>query len=99
MTQSVLRFERGSRPPAVECYRLARDNINQLFVRPAPREKKEPAPEAEEPVETEAQKQEQALQSALELKSIKSELNLSDHTQIIKYEPNLNHGACKVQGK
>ena len=35
---------------------------------------------------------------ALELKSIKSELNLSDRTQIIKYEPNVTHGACKVEG-
>lgn len=34
----------------------------------------------------------------MELKSIKSELNLSDHTQIIKYEPNVKHGACKVEG-
>ncbi|XP_050358772.1 bromodomain adjacent to zinc finger domain protein 2B-like isoform X15 [Nymphalis io] len=35
---------------------------------------------------------------ALELRSIKSELNLSDRTQIIKYEPNVTHGACKVEG-
>ncbi|XP_063370993.1 uncharacterized protein LOC134659272 [Cydia amplana] len=47
---------------------------------------------------TEALKKEEALKSELELKSIKSELNLSDHTQIIKYEPNVKHGACKVEG-
>ncbi|XP_050669152.1 bromodomain adjacent to zinc finger domain protein 2B-like isoform X8 [Leptidea sinapis] len=33
---------------------------------------------------------------ALELRSIKNELNLSDRTQIIKYEP--NNSACKVEG-
>ncbi|KAJ8707129.1 hypothetical protein PYW08_011263 [Mythimna loreyi] len=66
----------------------------------APREKKEPTPtEPEKPnPETEAQKKEEALKSEMELKSIKSELNLSDHTQIIKYEPNVKHGACKVEG-
>ncbi|KAG7312731.1 hypothetical protein JYU34_001103 [Plutella xylostella] len=42
---------------------------------------------------------EEALKTERELKSIKSELNLSDHTQIIKYEPNMKHGACKIQGK
>ncbi|XP_063391251.1 uncharacterized protein LOC134676799 [Cydia fagiglandana] len=47
---------------------------------------------------TEALKKEEALKSELELKNIKSELNLSDHTQIIKYEPNVKHGACKVEG-
>lgn len=49
--------------------------------------------------ETEALKKEEALKTEMELKSIKSELNLSDHTQIIKYEPNVKHGACKVEGE
>ncbi|XP_061381382.1 bromodomain adjacent to zinc finger domain protein 2B isoform X9 [Danaus plexippus] len=35
---------------------------------------------------------------AQELRSIKNELNLSDRTQIIKYEPNVTHGVCKVEG-
>ncbi|KAL0809669.1 hypothetical protein ABMA28_011189 [Loxostege sticticalis] len=63
------------------------------------REKKETTPSDAERLtsETEALK-EQALKSEMELKSIKSELNLSDHTQIIKYEPNVKHGACKVEG-
>lgn len=56
--------------------------------------------EVEQPDTTdEQQQQEEALKSQLELKNIKSELNLSDHTQIIKYEPNVKHGACKVEGK
>ncbi|XP_064075553.1 bromodomain adjacent to zinc finger domain protein 2B isoform X12 [Vanessa tameamea] len=49
-------------------------------------EEKEQMPEIDEEAE------------ALELRSIKSELNLSDRTQIIKYEPNVTHGACKVEG-
>ncbi|XP_073964797.1 bromodomain adjacent to zinc finger domain 2B toutatis isoform X17 [Choristoneura fumiferana] len=63
----------------------------------AVKERKEPS-EPEPDLETEAQKKEEALKSELELKNIKSELNLSDHTQIIKYEPNVKHGACKVEG-
>ncbi|KAG6447302.1 hypothetical protein O3G_MSEX004836 [Manduca sexta] len=64
------------------------------------KEKKEPvpAPEPDKTEEAEAQQQEEALKTQLELMSIKSELNLSDHTQIIKYEPNVKHGACKVEG-
>ncbi|CAH0716943.1 unnamed protein product, partial [Brenthis ino] len=57
------------------------------------KEKFEPKLEEDEPqleIDEEAE--------ALELKSIKSELNLSDRTQIIKYEPNVTHGACKVEG-
>lgn len=57
-------------------------------------EKKEP--EEEKTPETEAQKKEEALKTELELKNIKSELNLSDHTQIIKYEH--NQGGCKLEG-
>ncbi|XP_049882484.1 bromodomain adjacent to zinc finger domain protein 2B-like isoform X4 [Pectinophora gossypiella] len=62
-----------------------------------PREKKEPAAE-DKSEENEALKKEEALKTEMELKSIKSELNLSDHTQIIKYEPNVKHGASKVEG-
>lgn len=49
-------------------------------------------------MEIDAQREEEELQSELELRNIKSELNLSDHTQIIKYEPNVKHGTCKVEG-
>ncbi|GBP64995.1 Bromodomain adjacent to zinc finger domain protein 2B [Eumeta japonica] len=49
-------------------------------------------------IRVESQKSEDQLKSEIELKNIKSELNLSDHTQIIKYEPNLRHGACKAEG-
>ncbi|XP_072937483.1 uncharacterized protein [Epargyreus clarus] len=56
------------------------------------KEKKEP--EAEPPVDAAAE----AAAEALELRSIKTELNLSDRTQIIKYEPNVKHGTCKVEG-
>ncbi|XP_028168023.1 uncharacterized protein LOC114358294 isoform X3 [Ostrinia furnacalis] len=63
------------------------------------REKKEPAPSDAERLDSETEMlKEEALKSEMELKSIKSELNLSDHTQIIKYEPNVKHGACKVEG-
>ncbi|KAL4720569.1 hypothetical protein ACJJTC_018279, partial [Scirpophaga incertulas] len=58
------------------------------------KDKKEPS---EEDTTDDAMKEE-ALKTEMELKSIKSELNLSDHTQIIKYEPNVKHGACKVEG-
>ncbi|CAK1593284.1 unnamed protein product [Parnassius mnemosyne] len=61
------------------------------------KEKKE-IPNEKQEGESEAQRQEEALQSELELRNIKSELNLSDHTQIIKYEPNVKHGTCKVEG-
>lgn len=65
-----------------------------------PKEKKEtPAPDEEmQDVDMETQKYEDQLKSELELKNIKSELNLSDHTQIIKYEPNMRHGTSKVEG-
>lgn len=46
----------------------------------------------------ESHKSEAELKSEIELKNIKSELNLSDHTQIIKYEPNMRHGHSKVEG-
>ncbi|CAG4958104.1 unnamed protein product [Parnassius apollo] len=61
------------------------------------KDKKE-VPDEKQEGESEAQRQEEALQSELELRNIKSELNLSDHTQIIKYEPNVKHGTCKVEG-
>ncbi|XP_060808799.1 uncharacterized protein LOC106129494 [Amyelois transitella] len=63
--------------------------------RQAPRERKDSQTEPQQDSDSEAQKKE-ALKSEMELKSIKSELNLSDHTQIIKYEP--NHGNCKNEG-
>ncbi|KAJ0170230.1 hypothetical protein K1T71_014158 [Dendrolimus kikuchii] len=65
-----------------------------------PKEKKEPSQQETEvaEAESEALQKEEALKTEMELKSIKSELNLSDHTQIIKYEPNVKHGACKVEG-
>lgn len=74
--------------------------VNNYFYLSPGREKKEKEPQSEpNKEETEALKKEEALKTEMELKSIKSELNLSDHTQIIKYEPNVKHGACKVEGK
>ncbi|XP_045457539.1 bromodomain adjacent to zinc finger domain protein 2B-like [Melitaea cinxia] len=52
----------------------------------------EPKTEKEQPPDIDEEAE------ALELRSIKNELNLSDRTQIIKYEPNVTHGACKVEG-
>ncbi|XP_045782468.1 uncharacterized protein LOC123879027 isoform X3 [Maniola jurtina] len=65
-------------------------------VKKAVKEKTEPEPEPEEPSPSREEVDEEA--QALELRSIKNELNLSDRTQIIKYEPNVTHGACKVEG-
>ncbi|KAM3955970.1 LOW QUALITY PROTEIN: uncharacterized protein ACR2FA_010081 [Aphomia sociella] len=72
------------------------DNIKKK--KKGARNNKDSAIEDKRDPEVEAMKKEEALKSELELKSIKSELNLSDHTQIIKYEPNVKHGACKVEG-
>ncbi|CAH0404305.1 unnamed protein product [Chilo suppressalis] len=63
------------------------------------KDKKDPSgKESEERPDSDKALKEEALKTEMELKSIKSELNLSDHTQIIKYEPNVKHGACKVEG-
>ncbi|XP_045782480.1 bromodomain adjacent to zinc finger domain protein 2B-like isoform X14 [Maniola jurtina] len=75
--------------------------LEEAATDPAPKvkkvkEKTEPEPEPEEPSPSREEVDEEA--QALELRSIKNELNLSDRTQIIKYEPNVTHGACKVEG-
>ncbi|KAI5638094.1 PHD-finger domain-containing protein [Phthorimaea operculella] len=61
------------------------------------REKKEPVEDLKQTEQNEALKKQEALKTELELKNIKSELNLSDHTQIIKYEPNVKQS--KVEGQ
>ncbi|XP_039748028.1 bromodomain adjacent to zinc finger domain protein 2B-like isoform X10 [Pararge aegeria] len=77
--------------------------LEEAATDPAPKIKKvkektelDPEPEAEEQEPSREEVDEEA--RALELRSIKNELNLSDRTQIIKYEPNVTHGACKVEG-
>ncbi|XP_053621148.1 bromodomain adjacent to zinc finger domain protein 2B isoform X4 [Plodia interpunctella] len=71
----------------------ALNKLDNACSKKAAREREDESEQKE--LDSEAQKEE-ALKSEMELKSIKSELNLSDHTQIIKYEP--NHGNCKVEG-
>ncbi|XP_038217570.1 bromodomain adjacent to zinc finger domain protein 2B-like [Zerene cesonia] len=71
--------------------RLARDKC-----KPEPGDEIEEEKEKIKKEEPEEQVEVDAEAEALELKSIKTELNLSDKTQIIKYEP--NKIVCKVEG-
>ncbi|XP_028028723.1 bromodomain adjacent to zinc finger domain protein 2B-like isoform X5 [Bombyx mandarina] len=78
---------------------LARDKDEMSIAKKKEvKEKIEPPSEEGDIRPDDTETQAEALKSQLELKNIKSELNLSDHTQIIKYEPNVKHGACKVEG-
>ncbi|XP_021208328.1 bromodomain adjacent to zinc finger domain protein 2B isoform X5 [Bombyx mori] len=78
---------------------LARDKDEMSIAKKKEvKEKIESPPEEGDIRPDDTETQAEALKSQLELKNIKSELNLSDHTQIIKYEPNVKHGACKVEG-
>ncbi|XP_052742948.1 bromodomain adjacent to zinc finger domain protein 2B isoform X1 [Bicyclus anynana] len=74
--------------------------LEEAAAEPAPKVKKakEKSELEEEAEDSEQSREEDEAAQALELRSIKSELNLSDRTQIIKYEPNVTHGACKVEG-
>ncbi|CAH2084096.1 unnamed protein product [Euphydryas editha] len=74
--------------------KLEEDALNPKPKIKKPKESVEPdlKTEKEQPSEIDEEAE------ALELRSIKNELNLSDRTQIIKYEPNVTHGACKVEG-